>query len=73
MNRVNLGREIDSVFNEYNMIKNQINSAKRINPYFSNDNTNRITQGLNQSDILYQSPIIYNNNILLCYWIKMLS
>ena len=63
MNRVNLGREIDSVFNEYNMIKNQINSAKRINPYFSNDNTNRITQGLNQSDILYQSPIIYNNNI----------
>ena len=53
MNRVNLGREIDSVFNEYNMIKNQINSAKRINPYFSNDNTNRITQGLNQSDILY--------------------
>ena len=45
------------------MIKNQINSAKRINPYFSNDNTNRITQGLNQSDILYQSPIIYNNNI----------
>ena len=63
MNRVNLGREIESVFNEYNMIKNQINSAKRINPYFSNDNTNRITQGLNQSDILYQSPIIYNNNI----------
>ena len=63
MNRVNLGREIDSVFNEYNMIKNQINSAKRINPYFSNDNTNRITQGLNQSDILYQSPIMYNDNI----------
>ena len=63
MNRINLGREIDSVFNEYNMIKNQINSAKRINPYFSNDNTNRITQGLNQSDILYQSPIIYNSNI----------
>ena len=63
MNRVNLGREIDTVFNEYNMIKNQINSAKRINPYFSNDNTNRITQGLNQSDILYQSPIIYNSNI----------
>ena len=63
MNRINLGREIDSVFNEYNMIKNQINSAKRMNPFFSNDNTYRTIQGLNQSDILYQSPIMFNNNI----------
>ena len=65
MNRINLGREIDSVFNEYNMIKNQINSAKRMNPFFSNDNTYRTIQGLNQSDILYQSPIMFNNNILI--------
>ncbi len=63
MNRINLGREIDSVFNEYNMIKKQLNSAKRINPIFSNDNTYRTAQGLNQSDILYQSPIMYNDNI----------
>ena len=63
MNRINLGREIDSVFNEYNMIKKQLNSAKRINPIFSNDNTYRTIQGVNQSDILYQSPIMYNDII----------